>query len=548
MPTVFSIKALALACVSTSAAGFTSPSFTNTQKCFIGNNHDNNHPACRQPRHVTSSPPPLSSTLSSSSVVDYADIDIAETADRDIMAFDAIFAPQSGIQRSDGFKLVEEDNDGREVYATTTTDAPTGSPVLFVPESLILSSTKAMAELRGYAGYAGMDEAEQYVSSVGAESEFRHYYLMLKILLEIQNGKQSRWFLWLNSLPRYLSNAVAMTDFCTTCLPPLMKKLAQEEREAQQRLSVESIQAVPFLGDDIKNHPKDMVKWAYQIVYTRAVETEDGDLVIIPMADYFNHGSDYTEITSSFDQDGNYYAYTSYDVPAGSPLRISYADPRNPSHLLARYGFLDENCPATYCKLLPPTVNQDMLDLGYSHDKMLFYSNGEVADEVWDIFLYDCLNQESMDDQEALMNAHRTGNYDLKLALHEKWYEQTSAALLEHVDSFIEDMDKLIQKAETIGVSDPNSIYIRNEHPRLPLIHRHNIFVRETFQAVRNRYSSDESWRDATRCTVQECDDNECAIAECVMMFNGEWACEGGLGPNWDGSERQKSQTVISSS
>ena len=61
---------------------------------------------------------------------------------------------------------------------------------------------------------------------------------------------------------------------------------------------------------------------------------------------------------------------------------MRYADPRNPSHLLARYGFLDETCPATYCKLLPPTVNRDMLDLGYTHERMLFYRTGEVADEV----------------------------------------------------------------------------------------------------------------------------------------------------------------------
>lgn len=100
------------------------------------------------------------------------------------------------------------------------------------------------------------------------------------------------------------------------------------------------------------------------------------------MTDYFNHGSDYAEIEPYYDENGNYYAYTTYDLPAGSPLRISYADPRNPAFLLARYGFIDENCPASYCKLLPPTVNQDMLDLGYSHNRMLFYRTGEVADEV----------------------------------------------------------------------------------------------------------------------------------------------------------------------
>lgn len=148
-------------------------------------------------------------------------------------------------------------------------------------------------------------------------------------------------------------------------------------------------------------------------------------------------------------------------------------------------------------------------------------------------------------DQQALMRAHRAGDYDTKLVLHEKYYSATSQALLEHVDDFLADVDKLIKKAENTGVNDPNSPYIKYEHPRLPLIHRHNLFVRETFQNVRDRYSIEDNWRDSTRVTVQECDDNECAIAECVQNYDGEWECEGGLGPNWDGSERQKTQTVI---
>lgn len=168
---------------------------------------------------------------------------------------------------------------------------------------------------------------------------------------------------------------------------------------------------------------------------------------------------------------------------------------------------------------------------------------------MWDIFLYQILSSTNLDDQQALMDSHRAGDYDTKLALHEQYYAQTSAALLEHVDNFIADIDKLIEKAETIGVSDPNSVYVRFEHPRLPLIHRHNLFVRETFQNVRNLYSTDPdvNWREATRVTVQECDDTECAVAECVQGFDGNWVCEGGLGPNPDGSERMKTQTVIAS-
>lgn len=469
---------------------------------------------------------------------DYSAYDIFEDADREVITMEC-WANDNGIQRSDGFKLAEEQK-GKEVYATTTQDVAAGQPVLFVPEHLILSSNKAMAELR----CDQMLESEKFVVMKGATSESRQWYLMLKILKEIQNGRDSPWYAWLNSLPRYYENAPAMTDFCLQCLPPLMRKLAEEERDNAHRLSKESIKKVPFLCDDLKYHPRDFCQWAYQIVYTRSVETEDGDLKIIPMADYFNHGSDYTEIAPSYDEAGNYYAYTTYDVPAGSPLRISYADPRNPAHLLARYGFMDENCPASYCKLLPPTVNQDMLDLGYSHNRMLFYRTGEVADEVWDIFLYTHLSSTNIDDREAMMMAHRNSDFDTKLALHEKYYSATSAALLEHVDGILYEIDKVIKKSEA------HPIYVKYEHNRLPLIHRHNQFVRETFSNVRSRYSPEPAelevnWDEANFVTVEECDEMECALAECAKDFEGMWVCEGGLGSNWDGSEREKSQTVV---
>ena len=66
----------------------------------------------------------------------------------------------------------------------------------------------------------------------------------------------------------------------------------------------------------------------------------------------------------------------------GSPLRISYGDPTNPSFLFARYGFLEEDTPATFCKIIPAHINKDMEDLGYAENKMLFYKTGELAEEV----------------------------------------------------------------------------------------------------------------------------------------------------------------------
>ena len=142
------------------------------------------------------------------------------------------------------------------------------------------------------------------------------------------------------------------------------------------------------------------------------------------------------------------------------------------------------------------------------------------------------------------MMAHRSGDYQTKLALHEKYYTQTSGELLEHIHNFIKEIDELVHKAETVGVNDPNSPYIKYEHPRLPLIHRHNLFVRETFQAVRNLYTPESmKWKQVTKYTVQECDEvaMECAMAECTEDQNGNWECEGGL----EGERPYKTQQII---
>jgi len=466
-----------------------------------------------------------------------------------------LWAEAMGVQRGTGCTLSPETNDiHKDVHVIAKEDLPNGSPVLYVPEELILSSNKAMVEFRysedmmeEFLLAENMQLAEGMIYNLQKESEIRYFYLMLKILKEVEKGKDSVWFHWLDSLPRFYSNAVSMSPFCLLCLPPLMKKLAQEERENVNCL-VSSINMVPFLSDAIKDHPREIVQWAYQVAYTRSIITEDGDLRIIPVGDYFNHGSEYTEIDYSFDEEGNYYSYTSYDVPAGSSLRVCYADPKNPSFLLTRYGFLDKACPASFCKIMPDDVNEEMVELGYSYDRMLFFATGEVADEVWDVILYSNLGLlGDVEDQQALMNAHRQGDSDTKAMLHEKHYEATSTTLMEHIDMFIEELDKLIEKANTVG---SERTYVANEHPRLPLIIEHNRFVRDTFLNVRNRYFADsdsKNWIEATRVTIMECNEEECAQAECLQDMEGNYECEGGLGVDENGTERATSKEIIAS-
>lgn len=176
-----------------------------------------------------------------------------------------------------------------------------------------------------------------------------------------------------------------MTSFCVNCLPPLLRKLNEQERANQQCLSKLAFSKVPYLSDDIKANG-DLIKWVYQIVYTRAFEYE-GDLRLVPMGDYFDHTScGSPEVQPWYDEFGNYYAYSQYDIPAGSPLRMTYGDETRPSYLMARYGFLDEDGEATHCKLLFDNVDDNLVELGYSEESMLFWNTGEVSEQVNAIF------------------------------------------------------------------------------------------------------------------------------------------------------------------
>lgn len=178
-----------------------------------------------------------------------------------------------------------------------------------------------------------------------------------------------------------------------------------------------------------------------------------------------------------YDEDGNCYAYTVQDVAAGSPLRISYGDPTNPSYFFARYGFLDESSPATFCKIMIKNPSSQLKDLGYDPSRMLFFKdNGAVSEEVYDVLLFQNLSESDRDSAQAFYQAHMSGDVDTKQAIHQHFYPQTLESLQNHVDGFLKQLDELTAKTKGKDVK---------EHPRIPLILGHNEFVKETFLAVK---------------------------------------------------------------
>ena len=141
-------------------------------------------------------------------------IDISESAPRDISSLTE-WATNYGAQTSDCFQLtntMDESNAlNNDVYATTNQDLPADSPILYIPNDLILTGNKAREE---FGGDDATYQAEEILMNSEASGRLSQFYLFLKVLKEYECGQDSSWVSWLNALPRYYSNGASMTDFC----------------------------------------------------------------------------------------------------------------------------------------------------------------------------------------------------------------------------------------------------------------------------------------------------------------------------------------------
>lgn len=175
---------------------------------------------------------------------------------------------------------------------------------------------------------------------------------------------------------------------------------------------------------------------------------------------------------------------TAIDVPLRTELKRKYGDPAKPSLFLSQQGFLDEGSPATFCKLMHRRVAEEMENLGYSHDTILFYSKGAVSAELFDVLFY--LHLEDVEDEgtnKQFYQAHMWGDYSTKPMIQDQYYHQTMVKLIDHVDSFLQSLDELERIAE-YGSYGANGLY-----PRLPLILRHNEFMQQVFLNERAKHA-----------------------------------------------------------
>jgi len=422
-------------------------------------------------------------------------INVAEDAQRDLDWLEE-WATNCGVQKSEAFEIRQVlgdnywDDDARII---TNQDLPTDSPILFVPEGVILTGQKAKQELGRDAS-----EAERMLEAFYGPDEISKFYLFLKLMAEHEAGESSPYFAYLNSLPRFFSNGASMTDFCYGCLPPFAAGVALAERTKKDRYlqALEKVTLGFFLSNESVAND-DLAKWAFAVVNTRCTQLPNGDFGIVPLADYFNHGNDGGSLDNeavancyiSFDEEGNSYAYSSQNVPAGSPLLISYGDSTNPSKLLAKYGFLDETSPVTFCKYIigEESIGEEIKAMGYPN-RMLFSTEGEISPEVWDVVLYDQLARagSSQQQQQELYQAVMSGDEATKQRLHQDYFTLTLKALQDHVNFLVNELDELEIGMETQLSSGVNAY----KHPRLPLLRRHNTYVKTIFDRVQENLNN----------------------------------------------------------
>jgi len=391
-------------------------------------------------------------------------INLSSSVERDVYAM-SDWASSYGVQQAEGVQLTSYD--GKDYFPMAQNDIPAGSPVMYVPSALTFTSSKSLQEFGG-----SLSACEHQLSQAGLGDKIPLFRVFFKVVVEYEKGEQSDWYPWLNSLPRIFNTGASMTYACFDCLPPYAAYLALSERQNFVNFQ-KAIRNSDFITEDVLKNVC-VLKWAYNVALTRSIEMY-GEQLIAPLADMFNHGTE-TEVEISYDENGDCYAYSSVDIPAGSPLRVSYGDPTDPTPLFAKYGFLDETSPGTFCKLMK--MKTEMEALGYTYGNLLFYrESGSISPEVYDVVLYHLLLESNEGEATTYYQAVMNGDESTKAQYQEQYWPYTKEEMQKHVDGTLRDLERWSAKANS---------YDLNTHPRVPLILHHNEFVKETFMNVKS--------------------------------------------------------------
>lgn len=374
--------------------------------------------------------------------------------------------------------------------------------ILSVPKEVVMDSEYIRREWYEY-----LEPALDYIRDTGLQESALNFVLVVRILYEYNLNTDSRWHLWIQSLPKTFNTGVCMDDVELDCLPPFALALANFEKQQWQifQKAYEMLRGTPIFVDGVND---ELSLWVFNVVLTRcwryAQDSDDGDddmvrPIVVPFGDMFNHREPPNVVvkdSDSFDS-VDFVLALDTDVPNHHPqgqegkqqggeensvgLFLSYGL-TNPHRFLTVFGFCDESMPEVFSQLLFHNPTPELINLGCNDRSKMVYrtSDGGISTAIWDCILYTLLAQVPSE-QEQFYSAHIDGNTEEKLRFHRKYALEESLTLRNHVEATANEFRDYMRKIDVMSEDE------RALHPRLELIRRHNHFLFRIFDKVRQR-------------------------------------------------------------
>ena len=365
-----------------------------------------------------------------------------------------------------------------------------------VPRDVVVSSQDGRSSLTA-------EEADIVVSALqsdGLETYAPEFFLMLRLLQEVRaanaeqqqnNGGIGMLGPWLDSLPAEFDMGIYFDEVERGYLPQLASKLLdlQERQLAAFRRACDALaghderHAALFEAGDIDDGADDIVKWAFSIVFSRSWRSPSNpeDARIVPLADNFNHGEEANVIVEEPEGEGGATTVVlKTDVERDTELKLSYGPGYDPSRFLIIFGFFDETVREVFCGVAFTDPSEELVQLGATdRSAMIYRDDGAISNAVWDSTLHVTLSQKP-DEQKAFYEARINDDAETFQALHRKYRLEIALSLKNHAEAVL-NTEYLVPSDQELSKIDVK------KHPRLPMILKHNRFMRKVFGNVKDR-------------------------------------------------------------
>ena len=362
-----------------------------------------------------------------------------------------------------------------------------------ISRNVILSSQDAQASLT-------KEEVDIVMTTLrpgGLDAYAGEFFLMLRLLQEVaackdESGQNSCCLgPWLESLPTDFDMGIYFDDLERSYLSQLASKLLdlQERQLAAFRMACDALvdcdgkHASLFESEDSKYADGDMIKWAFSVVFSRSWRSpsDPDDARIVPLADNFNHGENANVIVEEPEgENGVTQVVLKTDVERDTELKLSYGPGYDPSRFLIIFGFFDDTVREVFCGIAFTDATEELVHLGAAdRSAMIYRDDGAISNAVWDSTLYVTLAQKP-EEQEAFYKARINDDAETFQELHRKYRLEIALSLKNHADA-------VLQTEYLVPTDQELSKINVKEHPRLPMILRHNRFMRKVFSNVRDR-------------------------------------------------------------